>query len=105
MLASSSSGGTASATVALVASGQVVAAVVGKRIRVFGVGVVSRLATDVKFQSTATDITGALPFAANGGIVWPSGPQPWFQTGIGEALNINMTVATTVGGVVLYDVV
>ena len=94
----------ASVPVSLAASGQVVAAIAGKRIRVLGVGLVGLLATQVKFQSNATDITGAMPFAANGGVVMPAGEQPWFETAIGEALNINMNIATTLGGVVQYEV-
>lgn len=96
-------GATSSAPIALAASGTVVAGVAGKRIRVFGVALVGLLGTGVKFQSNATDLTGVLSFAANGGMTWNAGSSPWFQTAIGEALNINMSVATTVGGVVTYD--
>lgn len=99
------SSGTASVAIALAASGQVVAGVAGKRIRVFAWAVVSRLATDVKLQSNTTDITGALPFAANGGVVWPGGMTPWCVTAKGEALNLNMTVNTAVNGVLVYDLV
>jgi hypothetical protein len=92
-----------SVPVALTASGVVIAGVAGKRIRVFGAAVVSLLATGIKFQSAANDITGVLSLAANGGVVWTNGTAPWFQCNIGEALNINMSVATTLGGVVTYD--
>lgn len=94
---------TNSAPIALAASGAVIAGVAGKRIRVFGVAVVALAATGIKFQSAANDITGILSFAANGGITWTNGASPWFQCNIGEALNINMSVATTLGGVVTYD--
>lgn len=96
-------GATTSTPVALTGSGTVIAGVAGKRIRVFGAAIVGLLATGVKFQSNSTDITGVLSFAANGGMVWNSGSSPWFQTAIGESLVINMSVATTLGGVVTYD--
>lgn len=94
---------TNSTAVALVATGTVIPAVTGKRIRVFGVAIVSLLATGIKFQSAGNDLTGVLSFAANGGVVWTNGASPWFQCNIGEALNINMSLATTLGGVVTYD--
>lgn len=92
-----------SSPVALSASGTVITAVAGKRIRVFGAAIVSLLATGVKFQSGGNDITGVLSLAANGGVVWTNGTAPWFQCNIGEALNINMSVSTTLGGVITYD--
>lgn len=99
-------GGNASVAVNLAASGAVLAAPgAGLRIRVWGYHLVCRVASDIKFQSNATDKTGPYPCTANGGLVAPQGQQPWFECAVNEALNLNMTVANTVGGVVRYDIV
>jgi hypothetical protein len=105
-----SNSGADTAVIALAASGQVVAAVAGKRIRLLQFYLVTTLANSVKWQSAATtDLTGAAPLAANGGLVCPCGPgnspMPWAITLVGEALTLNMTVGTAVGGVAIYDTV
>ena len=99
------SSGTASIAVSLVASGQILAAVPTKRIRVWSLSLISLISTAVKLQSAANDITGPMNFAITGGIVMPAGTYPWCYTNVGEALNLNMSVNTTVGGVLVYDVV
>lgn len=98
----------ASIKLAVAASGQsqVIAAQAGKRIRVFGVYYVCRVATDVKFQSAATDITGTQANVAGGGVAWCSANERClFECVVGEALNIVLNVANDVGGVIQYDVV
>jgi hypothetical protein len=97
--------GTSRGFATLAASGAVVAGVAGKRIRLFAAVVSALIATNIKFQSNATDISGTFPLAATGGFVLPSVGQPWLITNAGEALNLNMSVATTVGIQVVYDVV
>jgi hypothetical protein len=97
--------GTTRGFVTLAASGQVVAAVAGKRIRVFALVTSALLACNVKFQSNTTDITAAFPLAANGGFVMPAIGQAWFVTATGEALNLVMSLATSVAVQVIYDVV
>lgn len=74
------------------------------RIRVLGVTVVSTLANNIKFRSATTDITALFPLGANGGFVLPFNEHGWFQTNPGEALNINMSVATATGVQVHYIV-
>ena len=97
----------ASAPVALSNSGIVVAGVPGFSIVVIAVALVARAATDVKFQSNATDLMCAIPLAATAGFVLPqsSVQYPWMKTAIGESLNLNMTNPTDVGGVVTYDLI
>ena len=105
MSATFSGGGTASVAVNLAASGQIIAAPgAGKKIRVYGVNVVTRVDNDIKFQSAGNDVTGPLPCKAGGGVAWSS-VRPLFECNINEALNLNLTVANTVGGVLQYDVV
>ena len=91
--------------VTLAASGPIVAAVPGKRIRVFAYIVSSLLATQIKFQSNATDISLTMSLADKGGMVVPNAELAWFLTNPGEPLNLNMSVATTVGIQVIYDIV
>lgn len=100
--------GVESVSIALAASGVLVAAVAGRQIRVRGIQIVALLATAVKLQSAANDITGAWSFAANGGIVLPPdaiNSIGYCITAVGEALNLNMSVNTTVGGILQYDLV
>lgn len=91
--------------VTLLASGTVIAGTAGKRIRVFAVFCSALLATQVKFQSNATDISGTFSCADKGGFILPAVELAWFVTAPGESLNLNMTVATTVGIQVIYDIV
>lgn len=74
-----------------------VAAVPGARYRVLAVAVITTLANNVKFLSNASDITATFPLAANGGLVLPFNEHGWFQTNLGEALNVNLSVATATG--------
>lgn len=78
-------------------STQIIAAQTGMSIRVIDAAVVTTLANTVKFQSNATDITASFPLGANGGLVLPFNEHGWFQTNIGEALNINLSVGTATG--------
>ena len=86
----------------------VVAAVTSKRIRVLSFRVTASAAVNVKFQShvvsppSATDITGLAYYAANGGEVTGFSPVGWFQTNVGEELDINLSGAIAVGGSIVY---
>jgi hypothetical protein len=66
-------------------------------IRVISVAIVSTLANNVKFQSAANDISATFPLGANGGLVMSFNEHGWFQTNVGEALNINLSVGTLTG--------
>lgn len=96
-----------SASIAASTSGntQVVAAVAGQRIYVAGFYASVNGAVNVKFQSATTDITGLFyGQTAGNGLVAPHVPPPayWCRTASGEALNINLSAAVAVGGVLLY---
>jgi hypothetical protein len=97
--------GTENAGITLTSSGQLIPGVAGKRIRVFAAFISTLLATSVKMQSNSTDITGTFACSDKGGFVIPAVNLCWCKTAVGEALNLNMTVATTVGIQVIYDVV
>ena len=66
-----------------------------QRIKVCSYAVVASAAATVKF-SDGTDLSGAMSFAANGGIAAAGqASSPWFSTGKGSALSI-----VTTGGAV-----
>ena len=80
----------------------IVAAIAGTKYRVLSVVVLSTLANSVKFQSAASDITATFPLGANGGMVWPFNEHGWFETNANEALNVNLSVATSTGVQIQY---
>lgn len=84
---------------------ELVAAEAGRRIRVLGIVAITTLANSIKLQSATTDISGLFPLAANGGLVLPYCDHGWVETTAGQALNINMSVATSTGIQVIYMVV
>lgn len=79
-----------------------VAAQASLRIRVLAVAVISGSAITVKFQSDTTDICAGFPLAVNGGFVLPRNQDGWFQTAVGEVLNINLSGNATVGCQVVW---
>lgn len=83
---------------------EVVTAVAGKRIIVTSLVLVANEAVNAKFQSdgAATDLTGLFYLAANGGVVLPFQASGWFATIVGEALDIHLSAAKAVGGVLTY---
>lgn len=86
----------------------VVGATAGKKIKVLFYDLMVNGAVNVKFQSNATDLTGLYYFDAAGkGKVNDTNydNSPWFETAVGEALNINLSAAVAVGGVVGYILV
>jgi hypothetical protein len=99
------------ATTAGAGDTQIVAApAAGYKIRVLGFSIVASAAgVNPKFKSGATDKTGAMPFAANGGVS-PATCNPesgafLFECNAAEALNLNHAAAGTTGGFVTYQVV
>jgi hypothetical protein len=81
---------------------QILAGVAGQKIRVVSAAIVTTLANSVKFLSNATDISATFPLGANGGIVLPYNDHGWVQTAAGEALQINLSVATATAVHVQY---
>lgn len=86
------------------------AAVANKRIRVWSFDLFNGAATanTAKFRSNANDISlpVTLPAAAAADVTQPPDPKGVnyaFQTAVGEALNLNLSAATAVGGSLLYS--
>lgn len=89
---------------------EIVAAVAGKRIRVVGYVLSFSGSVNAKWRSASTDLSGLLYGAAN--TVVSAAPMPkgerggqagHMETATGEALNLNLSAATAVGGHVAYE--
>jgi hypothetical protein len=82
-----------------------VAAVTGKRIRVLSlVAVMTGTAVTIRFESAAdgTALTGQMQPSAGGGFVLPFNPVGWFETAASELLNMELSGAQSVDGVLQY---
>jgi hypothetical protein len=91
------------ATVSLTATGDLVSAVTGKKIRVLGYLLVCSAALTVNFESGTTDITGAFEIAANGGISYAGGlAAPAFETAAGSKLALTISGTGNVRGHLAY---
>jgi hypothetical protein len=67
----------------------------GQRVRVYNYAVVATVAGTVKFTDGTDDLTGAMSFAANGGIAAGGAPsEVWFESGLNRPLNIVASGAT-----------
>lgn len=94
-----------SVAISTTATAALVAAVTGKRIRVHGYVIQAAGTVNVKFQSASTDLTGAMPQAANTGVATQFAKDGWFDTAAGEALNIHLSGSVQVSGHLRYSVV
>lgn len=83
------------------ASTALVAAVVGKKIRVLAITLMAAGATNVTILRAATAISGAMPLAANTGFSADS-MYGIFETAAGEALNMSMSASVQVSGFLTY---
>lgn len=82
-----------------------VAAVTDKAIRVLAIALVaSGGANTVRLESDAdgTALTGQMDIGDNGQLVLPYNPAGWVATVAGELLNLELSAATAVAGVVIY---
>ena len=85
---------------------QVVAAQTGKKVRVYRFSLFNGAATaqSAKWRSGTTDLTGLMySAAALGPFASDRSDEFLFETAAGEALNLNLTAATAVGGYVIYE--
>ena len=74
------------------------AGVSGKHLAVLAYTLVCAAEVAAKFKSGSTDLTGAMPFAANGGASPPHNPRAHFMTAKGEALVLNLSSGVQVSG-------
>ena len=82
----------------------IVAAVSGKKIRVLSLVLVASGTTTVRFEAGAsgTALTGQMALVANTGFALPFNPVGWFETSSGALLNLELSAAVSVDGVVCY---
>jgi len=92
----------ASISVSSAGDSQLVAAVANKRIRVINYALMANGTVNVKFRGGADDKTGLLYLVANAGVAPGEARYGHFQTGLGQALNINLSAAIAVGGHLTY---
>lgn len=69
----------------------------GQPIVVLAYTLVCDAAVDVKFRD-GQDLTGAMPFASNGGVSAPFNPAGHFVTRAGQPLVINLSEAAAIAG-------
>lgn len=87
----------------------IVAAVAGKKIRVkaWSVSNLTAAAQSIKWRSGTTDITGVWGIGAVIGTIesrdFAPNPEFYFETAVGQALNLNLAAAIAVGGSVAYS--
>jgi len=79
----------------------VVAQAAGVKVRVVSFFLVSTSANALTFKSGAggTALTGAMSLAANGVLSVPFNPQGWFETAAATLLELSLSGATQVSGV------
>lgn len=85
-----------------------VAAVAGKRIRVLSlVLVASGGVNTVRLESGAggTALTGLMDLVAEGQLVLPFNPAGWCETAVAALLNLELSAATAVAGMLAYVLV
>lgn len=99
--------GVTSLPVEISATGTVVTGVIGRSIRVMSAFLTASGAVNIKWQShtLSTDLTGFAYVAQTGGYVLPFNDAGWFQTLIGESLDLNMSAPVPIGGVINYVVI
>ncbi len=85
---------------------QLVPAIAGKRIAVYGYVLLAASAVTVRFESGAggTALSGQMAIGVNGGIAAPlSCDKAWMITAAGQALNLELSSAVSVAGHMTYD--
>lgn len=93
----------ASIDVATAGDNTLVAAVTGKQLRVLSYALVAGGAVAVRWKSgAATNLSGAMSFAANGGVAPAWSPVGLLQTVAGDALVLNLSAAVQVSGHLVY---
>lgn len=94
------------ATISLTATGDLVAAVTDKKIRVISYAFVTSAALTINFESGTTDITGPMEVAANGGVSYSGGVDaPAFETAAGTKLAMTISGTGNVRGHLCYVLV
>ena len=82
----------------------IVAAVAARKIRVHQCFLIAAAAVTIRFESGAggTALTGQMNVAANGGFVMQYSEAGWFETAVNTLLNLELSGAVSVDGVLAY---
>ena len=75
------------------------------KIRVVYIVAVAAAANVITLKSATTAISAAKSLGINGGFILPRDANGWYETAVGEALNVALTAATAVGIDIGYVVV
>lgn len=86
------------------ATGTLVAAQTGQKIRVVGLFLVNTTAQTLTFKSGAggTALTGAMAVGANGSLILPFNDTGWFETAAATLLELALSVGTQVSGAIQW---
>jgi hypothetical protein len=84
------------------ASGALIAAAAGKKIRVLALSLAATTSGTVKFQSASNDLTGDMNILGGTPLVMPYNPAVWFETNAGEAFNVTLATVTNLSGTITY---
>lgn len=91
------------AVISKTATGDLVAAVTGKKIRVLGYQLTASAAFTANFESGTTDITGVMNIPANGALSYAGGREaPAFETAAGAKLALTLGGTGQVSGFLSY---
>lgn len=95
------------ATISVSATGDnsIVAADASKKIRVLSYVLTASGATNAKWRKATTDISGLLYMGPTGGVSAAYCPTGHFETGTNQALQLNLSNSTAVGGHIVYVLV
>lgn len=80
----------------------IVVGVAGFRIVVVAYTMIAKAPVDVKWRSNAADRSGVLALDSFSGLTTPWVPSGHLETGVGEALQLNLSAAQIVGGHLSY---
>lgn len=85
----------------------IISAVASKRIVVRALLLTVNAAVNAKWRTStgSVDITGLAYMDAKGGYVLPYNGSGWFQTAAGDKLQLNLSGAVAVGGMLVYGTV
>ena len=81
-----------------------VAAVTSKKIRVLAVMMIAGGSVNARFESGAggTALSGQMQLTAQSGFTLPFNPVGWFETAAGSLLNLELSAAVSVDGMLVY---
>jgi hypothetical protein len=92
-----------SASINIAATGALVAAVAGQRIRVYKLFLANTTGTTtLQFADGANNLTGVITLATATPLVLPFDGNPWFLTSLGNAFNLTLGASTQVSGILWF---